>query len=784
MATSSDHHREQGENAVCETHEAGEQYDAVYSPKHEEGATGEVAEVGFDVSNVKSEPPTTDESGFDECFDTFIAEQAKLEAGLDEAPQAFEAVTVKKSISEVENAMMAAEEVEAALDVHAKAEQEVPPAELDPVSEQVANSEPSNAPEVSLTELTTVPQPEHHPHDHQSNFEAPNNHPTTDEPTHDYPDHIEDLKNFDPMAPPPMYYPPMGYGPMDPNHAGFYNMPPPMYPPMMPNGAPYNPYFNAFTYPLERGYSNVSVGSAPTNEPTENCGFYPRGNAGGFEMPSTSMMKDEMIGEGQDPEDRSMRPEDQPPYDGPMMPMMYNDVPPMGMYDNPQQPPPMNMYDGPHPPPMDMDYMAAPPPYYYPPMDQTGQHMGDYQNYEYMHPPPMTMTLQEQQATWAQHQYTEPAPEDAAPPRKNGKKGRVAKAPKPRKTTTRKRGGKRKQNRDNDVPEEAVPPLVELPTGFEQVLQRATGPSDGDNDADAEIENKPEKAELDNPEVKYDEGSAPPDSDIRESSYDPPRRRDYRRCETKVMLQTVDGHLFNKYFEEEDIRDFARRFKTLRCEFGFSQADVGAALGRRYGSDFSQTTISRFEGLVLSHSNMCKLRPPIEQWIADVQTALDSGIPIEQLRRACKGGDFWPSETPPPLINASLVPPLRKRRKRTSLEAAQRLALESYFEVNLRPDNTQMSEISRTLDLGFDVVRVWFCNRRQKARKDDAKIKARAARANGTMLMDMPTPSPTPSPSPSMEDVNEDASNEQFEEEHEMVAEDEPMPMEEEASLS
>uniref|UniRef100_A0AC35G7N8 POU-specific domain-containing protein n=1 Tax=Panagrolaimus sp. PS1159 TaxID=55785 RepID=A0AC35G7N8_9BILA len=159
--------------------------------------------------------------------------------------------------------------------------------------------------------------------------------------------------------------------------------------------------------------------------------------------------------------------------------------------------------------------------------------------------------------------------------------------------------------------------------------------------------------------------------------WEPPRRRDCRRCETKVMLQTADGQLFNKYFEEEDIQDFARRFKTLRCEYGFSQADVGAALGRRYGSDFSQTTISRFEGLVLSHSNMCKLRPPVEQWITDIQSAIKSGVSLDQLRRACKNGDFWPSEHPHQQqadvdVNSNLVPPLRKRRKRTSLDASQR----------------------------------------------------------------------------------------------------------------
>ena len=50
-----------------------------------------------------------------------------------------------------------------------------------------------------------------------------------------------------------------------------------------------------------------------------------------------------------------------------------------------------------------------------------------------------------------------------------------------------------------------------------------------------------------------------------------------------------------------------------------------------------------------------------------------------------------------------VVPPLRNRRKRTSLAASQRLALDSYFDVNQRPDNTQMADIAKTMELEFEV---------------------------------------------------------------------------------
>lgn len=49
----------------------------------------------------------------------------------------------------------------------------------------------------------------------------------------------------------------------------------------------------------------------------------------------------------------------------------------------------------------------------------------------------------------------------------------------------------------------------------------------------------------------------------------------------------------------------------------YFQGDVGLAMGKLYGNDFSQTTISRFEALNLSFKNMCKLKPLLEKWLSD-----------------------------------------------------------------------------------------------------------------------------------------------------------------------
>ena len=47
----------------------------------------------------------------------------------------------------------------------------------------------------------------------------------------------------------------------------------------------------------------------------------------------------------------------------------------------------------------------------------------------------------------------------------------------------------------------------------------------------------------------------------------------------------------------DDLERFARDFKQKRIKLGYTQADVGLALGTLYGNVFSQTTICRFEAL-------------------------------------------------------------------------------------------------------------------------------------------------------------------------------------------
>ena len=54
----------------------------------------------------------------------------------------------------------------------------------------------------------------------------------------------------------------------------------------------------------------------------------------------------------------------------------------------------------------------------------------------------------------------------------------------------------------------------------------------------------------------------------------------------------------------DDLEAFARQFKQRRIKLGFTQADVGLALGTLYGNVFSQTTICRFEALQV-YEHLC-----------------------------------------------------------------------------------------------------------------------------------------------------------------------------------
>lgn len=59
----------------------------------------------------------------------------------------------------------------------------------------------------------------------------------------------------------------------------------------------------------------------------------------------------------------------------------------------------------------------------------------------------------------------------------------------------------------------------------------------------------------------------------------------------------------------------------------------------------------------------------------------------------------------------------RRRKKRTSIETSVRGALEKAFIVNPKPTSEEITQLADRLCMEKEVVRVWFCNRRQKEKR-------------------------------------------------------------------
>uniref|UniRef100_A0A8D0DJN2 POU domain protein n=1 Tax=Salvator merianae TaxID=96440 RepID=A0A8D0DJN2_SALMN len=153
----------------------------------------------------------------------------------------------------------------------------------------------------------------------------------------------------------------------------------------------------------------------------------------------------------------------------------------------------------------------------------------------------------------------------------------------------------------------------------------------------------------------------------------------------------------------EELEQFAKTFKQRRIKLGFTQGDVGLAMGKLYGNDFSQTTISRFEALNLSFKNMCKLKPLLEKWLNDAEN-LSSDSALSS-----------PSALNSPGLGVEGLN--RRRKKRTSIETNIRVALEKSFLENQKPTSEEITMIADQLNMEKEVIRVWFCNRRQKEKR-------------------------------------------------------------------
>jgi len=143
--------------------------------------------------------------------------------------------------------------------------------------------------------------------------------------------------------------------------------------------------------------------------------------------------------------------------------------------------------------------------------------------------------------------------------------------------------------------------------------------------------------------------------------------------------------------EVQGLESFAQTFKAKRVKLGFTQTQVGAALAEIHGTDFSQTTICRFENLQLSFKNAQKLKPTLEKWLEEAER---------------QGGN-----------QTGELSPERRRKRRTTIGSIARESLEQEFYRQPKPSSSDISKIAEALQLDKEVVRIWFCNRRQKEKR-------------------------------------------------------------------
>ncbi|XP_006018934.1 pituitary-specific positive transcription factor 1 [Alligator sinensis] len=172
---------------------------------------------------------------------------------------------------------------------------------------------------------------------------------------------------------------------------------------------------------------------------------------------------------------------------------------------------------------------------------------------------------------------------------------------------------------------------------------------------------------------------------------DDPTTTDFKQ-EFRRKPKTVEEPIDMDSPEIRELEKFANEFKLRRIKLGYTQTNVGEALAAVHGSEFSQTTICRFENLQLSFKNACKLKSILSKWLEEA----------EQVGA---------------LYNEKVGVNERKRKRRTTISIAAKEALERHFGEQSKPSSQEIMRMAEGLNLEKEVVRVWFCNRRQREKR-------------------------------------------------------------------
>ncbi|VDL89894.1 unnamed protein product [Schistocephalus solidus] len=187
-----------------------------------------------------------------------------------------------------------------------------------------------------------------------------------------------------------------------------------------------------------------------------------------------------------------------------------------------------------------------------------------------------------------------------------------------------------------------------------------------------------------------------------------------KRKKISASSQDTNEHI-------EEIRRFARAFKMKRLSLGLTQTQIGRALTAADGPAYSQSAICRFEKLDITPKSAQRIKPVLERWLAELE------------------GKKCPEQTPGFDENFVEDTVTRKRKSRTNFSTDALARLNYEFATNTHPsgrlsENQRMgkrfsrflfrllficlriSQLAQQLNYDREVIRVWFCNKRQSCR--------------------------------------------------------------------
>jgi POU domain transcription factor, class 6 len=158
----------------------------------------------------------------------------------------------------------------------------------------------------------------------------------------------------------------------------------------------------------------------------------------------------------------------------------------------------------------------------------------------------------------------------------------------------------------------------------------------------------------------------------------------------------------------DEIREFAKVFKLRRLALGLTQTQVGQALSATKGPAYSQSAICRFEKLDITPKSAAKIKPVLEKWMQEAEL---------------KYADRLKNGTPQNFADLLGSESSKKRKRRTSFTPQALEVLSDAFDKNTHPSGTDMTILSNKLNYDREVIRVWFCNKRQALKNNIKKFK-------------------------------------------------------------